>query len=114
MLGASLNESRNVPLTTVGSSCRAIRSSSVALHRIVQLGPWEFEIVERPWGLFVGVPDCGGMADSLPRVPEQLAWAETAFAELPALERVWPTSWQLPPEALPDLEALFRRNGGRW
>ena len=86
----------------------------MALDRTVTLGEWEFRIEERPWGLFVSVPDCGGMADSVPRVPEQLDWAEEVFAAVPALKRTWPTTWQLPPEALPDLEAVFRRHGGRW
>ncbi len=92
----------------------ALPWSAVALDRTVRLGEWEFQIVEQPWGLFVGVPDAGGMVDSVPRVPEQLEWAEAAFATLPALERVWPTAWKLPPEALPELEELFRRNGGSW
>jgi hypothetical protein len=78
------------------------------------LGEWEFEITEQPWGLYVSVPDCGGMADSIPRVPEQLAWAEKAFVELPALKQVWSTTWEVPPEALPDLRALFQRAGARW
>jgi hypothetical protein len=78
------------------------------------LGGWEFQLDEQPWGLYIGVPDMGGMADSIPRVPEQLAWAEQVFAMLPALHRVWSTSWEVPPEALPELEALFRQHGGHW
>jgi hypothetical protein len=82
--------------------------------QVVTLGAWEFHITEQPWGLYVSVPDCGGVADSLPRYPEQLAWAESAFAALPALKRVWPTTWEVPPAALADLQALFERSGGHW
>lgn len=86
----------------------------MTLVRNVRLGDWEFFVDDRPWGLYVSVPDCGGMADSLPRVPEQLVWAEAAFAELPALKQVWTTTWQLPPEALSDVRALIERSGGTW
>ena len=80
----------------------------------VRLGGWEFWLHQQPWGTFVSVPDRGGMMDMLPRVPEQLAWAEAHFPEVPALERVWDTSWRVPPSALPDLEAFFRRHGASW
>lgn len=88
-----------------------VRFVGVALVRTVRLGDWEFEITQQPWGLYVSVPDCGGMADSVPRVPEQLAWAEAAFAELPALKQVWATTWEVPADALPELLALFQRHG---
>ena len=80
----------------------------------VTLGDWEFEITDQPWGTYVGVPDCGGMAESVPRVPEQLEWAEKAFAELPGLKQVWPTTWEVAPEALPALRAFFERSGAHW
>lgn len=80
----------------------------------VRLGDWEFLISEEPGTSAVSVPDCGGMADSLPRVPEQLAWAERVFAELPALKQVWPTTWEFRSEALPELRALFESHGARW
>ena len=82
--------------------------------RTIRLGGWEFWLEERPGGFFLSVPDRGGMADSLPRVPEQLAWAEHAFAQLPALEQTWTTTWTFPPEALADLGALIERSGGTW
>jgi hypothetical protein len=80
----------------------------------VALGDWEFHITEQPWALYISAPDCGGMADSLPRVPDQLAWAEQAFAEVPALKQVWQTTWEVTPGALPAPRALFERNGGQW
>jgi hypothetical protein len=86
----------------------------VTFIRTVTLGDWEFPIVQQPWGLYISVPDRGGMADSLPRVPDQLAWAESAFSALPALKQIWPTSWEISPEALPALQALFETSGGHW
>jgi len=86
----------------------------MALTRTITLGTWEFWLEEQPWGAYISVPDCGGMVDMLPRVPEQLAWAEDVFATLPALERVWATTWKMPAAALPDLEALFHRHGAQW
>lgn len=82
--------------------------------RTVRLGDWEFLVQEQPGGFSVSVPDRGGMADSLPRVPEQLAWAEAAFAQVPALKQVWTTSWEVPPEALADVRELIERSGGTW
>jgi hypothetical protein len=86
----------------------------VTIVRTVKLGEWEFWVEDRPWGLYFSVPDRGGMMDSLPRVPEQLEWAEAVFAELPALKQIWTTTWELPPEALPDVRALIERSGGTW
>ena len=86
----------------------------MGLSRTVSMGSWEFHFFQQPGALYVDVPDRGGMMDSVPRIPEQLEWAEAAFATLPALERVWPTSWKVPPEALPDLEALLRSHGATW
>jgi hypothetical protein len=86
----------------------------MTLVRTVKLGDWEFWVEVGPQGMYVSVPDCGGMMDSLPRVPEQLAWAESAFAELPALRQVWSTTWQLPAEAAPDLRTLIETSGGSW
>ena len=90
------------------------QSALVAFNRTIILGAWEFWLEENPRGVFLSVPDCGGMVDMLPRVPEQLEWAEEAFAQLRALERIWATTWKLPPEAVPHVEALFRRYGGQW
>lgn len=86
----------------------------MGLVTTVMVGEWEFDITEQAGAMYVSVPDCGGMADSLPRVPEQLAWAEKAFRELPQLKQVWPTTWEIPPGALPELRALFQRNGAHW
>ena len=86
----------------------------MAPRRTIRLGDWQFSLDEQAGGLIVGVPHRGGVIDWVPQVPEQLAWAEAAFAELPALERVWVTDWRVPPAALPDLEALFRRHGATW
>jgi hypothetical protein len=82
--------------------------------RTIKLGDWEFQITEQAWGTYVSVPDMGGMADSLPRDDAQLAWAEAAFAELPALKQVWPTTWEIAPGALPQVEAWFERKGAHW
>jgi hypothetical protein len=80
----------------------------------VTLGPWEFVLGERDDGWFFSVPDCGGFADSFPRVPEQLAWTEKTLAALPELVQIWPTSWRVPASALPALERLLREHGARW
>jgi threonine dehydratase len=78
--------------------------------RTVRRGSWEFFLREQSGTLYVDVPDYGGMADSVPRDAAQLAWAEATFAaELPALERVWPTSWEIPNGMLPALLGLIER-----
>ena len=83
----------------------------MSLDRTIILGDWEFRFTERPDGLYFSVPDCGGMADSHPRVPEQLAWTEATLTALPALERVWPTTWKVPADALAALEQLLQSHG---
>jgi hypothetical protein len=85
----------------------------MGLVATVQLREWEFHISETGGTIYVSVPDRGGMMDSIPRVPEQLAWAESAFADIPALKQIWSTSWEVPPEALAQLRELFERNGAR-
>lgn len=85
-----------------------------AVNRTVTLGAWSFYLDEGPSGLTLSIPDCGGMADSLPRVPEQLAWAERELAAVPGLVQVWPTAWEVPRGALVSLTALFERHGARW
>ncbi|HEY8377065.1 MAG TPA: hypothetical protein VIK91_11275 [Nannocystis sp.] len=86
----------------------------MALGAVMTLGSWEFYVREYNGQTFLSVPDCGGMADSVPRVPEQLAWAEEVFAVLPGLEHVWPTAWRVPPDLAPALERLLRDRGVRW
>lgn len=83
-------------------------------NRTITLGPWTFYLEERPTGMTLSVPDCGGMADSVPRVPEQLEWAERELAAVPGLVRFWSTAWNVPPAALASLVALFVRHGARW
>ena len=51
----------------------------------ITLGAWEFVLSERSGQWFLAVPDCGGVVDSFPRVPEQHA-----------------------------VERLFREHGARW
>jgi hypothetical protein len=85
----------------------------MTIVRTITLGAWEFSLTEHAGQTFISVPDCGGMADSFPRVPEQLAWAEQAFASLPGLEQVWPTSWRVPTDVLPALERLLRDRGAQ-
>jgi hypothetical protein len=84
------------------------------LVRTVKLGDWEFWIEEGPWGVYVSVPDRGGQMDGVPRVAEQLAWAEESFAHVPLLEQIWSTSWKGPSEALPAVRALIEASGGTW
>lgn len=86
----------------------------MALGACVTLGEWNFWVQENAGELYISVPDCGGMADCAPRVPAQLAWAEQAFASIPGLQRIWTTSWRIPPEVLPALEQLLRDRGARW
>ena len=80
----------------------------------ITLGPWEFVLGERAGEWTLAVPDCGGVVDSFPRVPEQLAWAEKNFAALPGLVQIWPTVWRVPVNALQAVERLFRGRGARW
>lgn len=81
---------------------------------IVHLGEWEFIIDTASSGVtYVSVPDCGGMADSVPRIPEQLEWAEATFAELAVLKQVWATSWEIAPGGMSQLEDLLRRHGAQ-
>jgi hypothetical protein len=86
----------------------------MTVERTVTLDHWQFQLSERSGEWFISVPDCGGMVDSFPRVPEQLAWAERVFARLPELVQVWPTTWRVPTTALPALERLLREHGARW
>jgi hypothetical protein len=84
----------------------------VGFWRDYRLGAWEFFLEEHEAELVLRVPDCGGQMDMLPKVPEQLAWAEPRIAaELPLARQVWDVSWVLPLDALPAVEAFFRRHG---
>jgi hypothetical protein len=87
---------------------------SMTVARTITLGPWEFSLTERSGEWFISVPDCGGMVDSFPRVPEQHAWAERTFAGQPGLVQIWPTVWRVEAGALPALERLLREHGARW
>jgi hypothetical protein len=83
---------------------------------VVENVPWGFFFEDLDGGPALSIPDAGGMADSIPRVREQLEWLEARLSELPerdALERVWPTVWKLrTPAALEAVRALLRREGG--
>ncbi|MEO8846876.1 MAG: hypothetical protein ABI591_07485, partial [Kofleriaceae bacterium] len=63
--------------------------------RTFKIGDWEFWLAERNGKWSISVPDRGGMADSQPRIPAQLAWAEQQFATLPWLAQTWSTTWEL-------------------
>lgn len=79
--------------------------------RTLKLNGWEFWLRHGSNGWTLSVPDRGGMMDMVPRVPEQLAWAERELAKLPALTRTWDTTWSVPDDALADLEALLKAHG---
>lgn len=79
----------------------------------ITLGEWEFWVTESDGRVFLAVPDCGGMADMIPKVPAQLAWAEQHLAGLP-LVQVWATTWEVPPGALPSVQTFFEGHGARW
>ena len=80
----------------------------MAVDRSYTRGDWTFRLQERDGRLFLSVPDCGSMADSVPREPAQLAWAEAAFAAIPGVVSVWPTVWEVAPAALPAIETALR------
>lgn len=80
----------------------------------ITLGSWEFALSERAGEWFLSVPDCGQMADSHPRVPEQHAWAERVLAGQAGLVQIWPTVWRVEAGALPALQRLFGEHGALW
>lgn len=73
--------------------------------RTLTRGDWTFHVRERPGGFVLEVPDCGGMADMVPRVPEQLEWTVLALAGLAGVRQVWATAWNVDADALPAVEA---------
>jgi hypothetical protein len=83
------------------------------MTRTFTRGAWQFELTERSGEWFLSVPDCGGMADSFPRVPEQHAWAEKTFAALPELVQVWPTVWRVAADRVPAVERFLHEHGLR-
>ncbi len=74
-----------------------------------ELGDGEFLLQTSSGKLYLAGPVCGGMADSVPREPEQLAWAEREFAARPWLVQVWATTWAVPADRLADLTAFFAK-----
>jgi hypothetical protein len=84
----------------------------VGFWRDYHLGGWEFFVREGAGELVLSVPDRGGQMDMVPKVAEQLAWAERHVpVELPAARQVWSVTWVLPPDALPEVDAFFRWHG---
>lgn len=83
-----------------------------AFHREYVLGEWRFTLARDDHEtVYLSVPDQGGMADGVARVPEQLVWAEREFATVAGLERVWVTSWRVPESALTAVDALLKQHG---
>jgi hypothetical protein len=73
----------------------------------IHVAGWPFMMKTIGDERFVTIPDRGGMADMVPSIPEQHAWAESVFNAIPSLTQVWPTSWRVPDEALPAVRALL-------
>lgn len=88
----------------------------LTIRMVVENVPWGFFFDERDGVEELSIPDCGGMADMVPRVPAQLSWIEARLGELAereAVENVWPTVWKLTtPAAAEAVRAMLRREGG--
>jgi hypothetical protein len=62
--------------------------------------------------LYLIIPDCGGMADMIPRRPEQLAWLEPRIEKIQGATHIWPTIWDLnTPEAVAAVENMLQQEG---
>ncbi len=62
--------------------------------------------------IFLIIPDCGGMADAVPRHAEQLAWLEPRMDKIQGASHIWPTVWDLEtPGAVTSVEVLLRQYG---
>ena len=55
---------------------------------------WIFYIIERNGTFVISIPDCGGMADCVPKIQVQLEWCEENFDNLTGLRRTWVTVWE--------------------
>jgi hypothetical protein len=76
---------------------------------------WTFFYERQGSSRSIRVPDCGGMADMVPKDAEQLAWAEGAFGALPGLQRVWATTWSIEDDdADAALRAFWQEQGGNF
>ena len=60
--------------------------------------------------IYLIIPNCGGMADSVPRHPEQLAWVEPRIEKIRGATRNWTTVWIFEtPEAVAAVKRMFQR-----
>ena len=51
--------------------------------------------VKQAGDIFLSVPDHGGMADMIPKAPEQVDWLVPRLERIDGVERVWETAWRL-------------------
>jgi len=80
--------------------------------RTISVGDWDFHLSESNGSWNVSVPDCGGMADMVPKDAAQLAWAAEQFAQFPWLNASWPTVWDLPADRVAELESFLASAAG--
>jgi hypothetical protein len=83
---------------------------------------YEVNIAGQLYGFFIEItsagkgslqiPDAGGMADSSPKYPAQLAWLLSKLEEVQGLTRIWPTIWEFSTHpTLNQLKDLFEQEG---
>ena len=65
---------------------------------------------KRKWWLII--PDGGGMADMVPRFPEQYDWINPKLTELQDVKDIWGTIWEIKGKnALKQVEAILLKYG---
>lgn len=76
---------------------------------IIEKLKWEFFFEKKDAGLWLFyIPDCGGMADMVPKNTLQQKWCEIKLSHLSGVKRIWHTVWQVYNEtALMGIEKLL-------
>ena len=58
------------------------------------------------------IPDCGGMADMLPKYPQQCEWLKSKIFKIPGVKEIWGTIWEIDNnEVMEQVENLFLKYG---
>ena len=57
---------------------------------------WRFIIKKNTsTSYYLSIPDCGGMADMVPKDQKQKQWCEKEFKQFAFIKQVWPTVWEV-------------------
>lgn len=57
---------------------------------------WRFTIKkDTETSFYVSIPDCGGMADMVPKDIKQKEWCQKEFKRFPFIKQVWTTVWEV-------------------